>query len=40
MAKYNRYIPCLHGDTMHCHSNLFMLDLDARNPECRRGGLC
>ena len=25
---------------MHCHSNLFMLGLDARNVKCRRGGLC
>ena len=25
---------------MHCHSNLFILGLDARNAICRRGGLC
>ena len=33
------YVPCLHGNTVHCHSNLIMLGLDARNVKCRRGGL-
>ena len=25
------YIHCIHGNTMHCHSNLIVLGLDARN---------
>ena len=32
-----RHIPCLLGNTMHCHSNLFMLRLDVRNAKCHRG---